>query len=193
MRRQWTLTQEAFDTLLAWFDPDRERAALKYESIRQGLVKLFTWRGFSEAEDMADETINRVNQKVGELAKTYQGDPALYFYGVAKKLMLEVSRQERPVSLPAAAAAPPASDTEERERIHECLEACLAQLPADDRTLILSYYQEARRVKIDSRKEMSRLLGVTPNTLRVRLHRLRLRIQDCVARCLREPPPDETK
>jgi hypothetical protein len=35
---KWVLTREAFERLLAWLDPDRERAGQKYEKIRQKLV-----------------------------------------------------------------------------------------------------------------------------------------------------------
>jgi hypothetical protein len=87
MSRRWTLTKESFDSLLAWLDPDREQSARKYESIRRTLIKIFTWRNVSDAEDLADETINRVAQRVNEVKPYYSGDPALYFYGVAKNLL----------------------------------------------------------------------------------------------------------
>ena len=59
MKKGWVLTQELFDTLLDWLDPDRERAGHRYETIRLRLIKIFTSRGCPEAEELADETINR--------------------------------------------------------------------------------------------------------------------------------------
>ena len=44
-RRGWDLNQEAFDELLAWLNPDRERAGRKYEDIRQRLIRIFMHRG----------------------------------------------------------------------------------------------------------------------------------------------------
>ena len=44
MKKNWELSQEAFDALLIWLDSDREQAALKYERIRGGLIKIFTGR-----------------------------------------------------------------------------------------------------------------------------------------------------
>ena len=35
MKHDWFLSQEAFDALLEWLDPDREQAAIKYEDIRK--------------------------------------------------------------------------------------------------------------------------------------------------------------
>ncbi len=64
MHKEWTLTQAALDSLLAWLDPDRDRAGAKYEAIRTRLIKVFVCRGCPEAEDLADETINRVASKL---------------------------------------------------------------------------------------------------------------------------------
>ena len=79
MKKNWELSQEVFDALLAWLDSDREQAALKYEKIRGGLIKIFTGRACVEPEDLADETINRVAHKLKEIEKDFSGDPALYF------------------------------------------------------------------------------------------------------------------
>jgi hypothetical protein len=52
MNKNWVLSQEAFDALLDWLDPDREQAGIKYEQIRLRLIKIFTGRGCSDAEDL---------------------------------------------------------------------------------------------------------------------------------------------
>ena len=70
MRKDWFLSQEAFDALLKWLDSDREQAAMKYEDIRKRLIKIFTGRDCVEAEDLADETINRVVSKLDELEQS---------------------------------------------------------------------------------------------------------------------------
>jgi hypothetical protein len=44
MKKDWVLTQDAFDKLLNWLDSDRERAGQKYETIRLRLIKIFTCR-----------------------------------------------------------------------------------------------------------------------------------------------------
>jgi DNA-directed RNA polymerase specialized sigma24 family protein len=171
------LTQEAFDALLAWLNPEREQAGRRYEDIRRRLVKIFTYRGCQEPEDLADETINRVARKVGELAGTYSGDPALYFYGVANKIHHESLRKNR--KTPPYQPPPPGSEQE-----YECLERCLEAQGARSRELVLQYYQGDKRTKIEHRRELAGRLGIPINALRIRAHRIRAALRDCVTDCL---------
>ncbi|HEU4594614.1 MAG TPA: sigma-70 family RNA polymerase sigma factor [Pyrinomonadaceae bacterium] len=189
MKGQSNLTQAAFDSLLAWLDADREQAGMKYEQIRRRLIKIFTCRGRADADELADETINRVTLKAQELSKDYDGDPSLYFYGVAQKVFLE-SLRKRPA--PAFVPPPPpptASETDEDEAEYECLESCVGQLPPESRVLVIEYYQNDRRAKIDHRKELAARLGIAPNALRIRAHRIRLTLQRCVEACLAQKLP----
>lgn len=188
MANQWELTPEAFDELLTWLDTDREQAGKKYEHIRQSLIRIFIWRGCGEAEDLADITINRVARKVPGLVQTYVGDPALYFYGVAKNVVLEYRKHElSQVPLPVLSQR---DDMERKEaaadveRRYECMEQCLHELSEANRELIARYYQRERQAKVDSRKELSRQLGISALTLRVRVHRLRTHIYECIQKCL---------
>lgn len=186
MTKQWELTPEAFDRLLAWLGPDREQAGMKYEDIHHSLVNFFTWRGQSEAEELADETINRVIQKLPGLAETYKGDPALYFYGVAKKVLLEYGRREfEKEPLPHWEALKAAEGAhEELGREFDCLERCLRELKGADRELVLNYYREEKRVKIESRRNMAEARGYAANNLRVKIHRIRKTLLACVLACL---------
>src|SRR5437764_14777727 len=93
MSKAHTLTQEDFNGLLEWLGQDREQAGDKYEAIRRRLIRIFISRGCHHAEEMADETINRVTFKLKEIRQDYVGDPALYFYGVANKVHLEYVRK----------------------------------------------------------------------------------------------------
>ena len=186
MKHESALTQAAFDSLLAWLDPDRDRAAGKYEQIRQRLIKLFTCRGRPDAEELADETINRVTLKASEVAKSYVGDPGLYFYGVAHKVFQESVRKHTPrPPLP----QPTPEQSEEAEREYECLERCMQQLSPAARELALEYYRDDRRAKIDHRKELAARLGIAQNALRIRVHRIRATLQECVRGCLGQAQP----
>lgn len=190
-KREQAITAEAFDQLLGWLDPDRERAGERYEEIRRKLIKIFIYRGCQESEELADETINRVIKRIDEVADGYTGEPALYFYGVAQNVYREYLRRPAPQPLPVLAhepsaaavqaAIPPVEDTEQR---HECLEECLRRLPAADRELIVEYYAEEKQAKIDHRKQLTGLLQLLPNTLRRRTQRIRERLRECIGRCL---------
>ena len=69
-KKGWVVTREAFERMLAALHPDSERADEQYVKIRRKLVKLFEWRGCPEADECADETINRVAQKICEGVST---------------------------------------------------------------------------------------------------------------------------
>ncbi|MDQ1637973.1 MAG: hypothetical protein QOF62_1312 [Pyrinomonadaceae bacterium] len=176
--KDWTLTQESFDQLLGWLDPDREISGRKYEGIRTRLIKLFACRGCAESEDLADECINRVAKKLPQIVNTYEGDPALYFYGVARHIHQEYLRR------PAPAPEPIPQTDEESEHEYECLNKCLEELPPDSRNLVLQYYHEEKKAKIDHRKEMALRLGIAVNALRIRAYRIRATLQGCVHACL---------
>ena len=174
----WVLTQEAFDALLGWLDPDRERGAKRYEEIRRRLIRFFAGRKCAAADDLTDETMNRVARKVQE-GLVYVGNTAPYFYAVAHKVYLEHVKP-RPHVLP----PPPPRSTEEVEREHDCLEQCLERLQPRSRELIREFYQEEKQAKIEHRKRLAERLGMTPNTLRVKAHRIRLVLHECVRQCL---------
>lgn len=194
MKKDWVLTQDKFDKLLDWLDADRDRAGRKYESIRLRLIKIFTCRGCHEAEELADETINRVIGRVVELTSTYEGDPALYFYGVSQKVHLEYLRKAhgQPVNLPLAAESSQNTQvidlTSNIEPEYECLERCLEQLPPNNRDLVLRYYQQEKKAKIEHRKSLATELGIAVNALRIRAHRIRLVLQQCVHNCIEQQP-----
>ena len=186
MKNQSAVTQAALDSLLAWLDPDPDRAGAKCEQIRHRLVRLFSCRGCPDvdAEELADETINIVTLKAPEVSKGWSGDPRLYFYGVAKKVFLVWLRSRKPPP-PQDWPTPPGPDeSDENERRHECLEQCLEKLAPASRALVLDYYRNDRRAKIDHRKEMAARLGVAQNALRIRIHRVRATLQECVGLCL---------
>lgn len=187
-RRQADLTPENFGRLLNWLDHDRERAGQRYEQIRLRLIKIFVCRGCAGAEELADETINRVAEKIQQLAQSYVGNPSAYFLGVAENVYLESRRK----TLAYEAELP--ADLEERkdpfrenaELKYRCLEQCMEQLPTQGRELILSYYGSADnpRQKIDSRKALSERLGIGANALWIRAHRIREGLKKCIDACV---------
>lgn len=183
MNKDWVLTKESFDALLAWLDPAREEAGRKYEAIRLRLIKIFACRGCYEPEDLADETINRVSKKLNEIQGTYSGDPARYFYGVANKVHLEYLRR-KPVPVQPVRY----ENSDEIEKEYECLERCILELTPDNRLLVLGYYQDEKRAKIDHRKNLADQLGIAVNALRIRACRIRAALQKCVQSCVNDVP-----
>ena len=179
MKKNWFLSQESFDALLKWLSPNRNQAGQIYEEIRLRLIRIFTARACTEAEDLADETMNRVASKLPEIGGAYSGDPALYFYAVANNVHLEFLRRKPPEPPPIVVDDSP--DMEDRFR---CLEECLDALSADNRDLVIQYYQDERQAKIDHRRLLARRLGIAPNALRIRACRIRASLLKCVEKCL---------
>lgn len=185
MTKRW---EDNFDPLLAWLDPDRDRAGEKYEDIRDSLVKIFSWRGAFDAEDLADEAITRVINKLPEIARSYKGDPAKYFYGVAKNLLWELNRREQSrVELPASDRIEQPAQEAKPDRFEaefDCLKKCLRRLPKAERELFLQYHQQ-EQPNIPYRKELARRRGETPNSLRVTVYRIRATLQSCIRNCVK--------
>jgi len=181
-RADRTLTSVEFDSLLEWLDADRERAGAKYEEIRRRLVKIFMGRACISAEDLADETINRVISKLSAIKSDFRGDPERYFYAVAHNVHREYLGR-KPVQ-PAAAPDAPTSARVELEL--RCLEQCLESLPESERHLLLQYYGEGRKAqeKVDVRNELAKKLGISVATLRIRAFRSKAHLQKCMKRCL---------
>lgn len=197
--KSWVMTGEAFDLLLACLDADRDTAARKYEIIRRKLIKYFECRGCMVAEDQTDETINRVARRIFEGKQIWTTDPASYFYGVARNVLREYwSSPERDFT-PLACLPPlahPLEDTtkmktaqDERLSLEQrlaALEASLAELPGESRDLIVRYYEGEKSVRIRNRRALAEQLGIPPNALRIRMHRLREKLERRVAEHLRQ-------
>lgn len=191
MKKDWVLSQDEFNAMLAWLDPDWERAGTKYETIRVRLIKILTCRGCPSPEELADETINRVASKVPEIVGTWEGDPSLYFYKVAQNIFLEWRRVNiRQVDVPVeeAQSVPAVAAASDEIAEHDCLERCLQQLAEGERTLMLEYYRQQGQAKIDHRKKLATEMGIAVNALRIRAHRIRRSLRQCVLDCLEAQP-----
>jgi len=192
MARDSVIPPESFDEILAWLNPDRDVAAQMYVQLRQDLAKLFIWGRCTDPEGMTDETLDRVAKKVHEVKQSYQGDPRLYFRAVAnnlikenfKKIKTQVSLDD--VDLPAQQTI---ETTEETADIEECFQLCLRKVDSEKRKLILAYYAKEKQAKIEHRHELAQRFGISVETLRVRVFRIRASIEECIERCLKRKAP----
>jgi RNA polymerase sigma factor (sigma-70 family) len=180
---------ESFDELLAWLSPDRDVAADLYLDLRQSLVKIFAWHHCSDPEGMADETFDRVAKQVHRLRQTYQGNPNLFFYGVANNLIREYQRKIKThVSIEDVDLLDEQSpgDDDLAVATEECLRGCLQKLGPEKRELVMAYYAKEKHAKIDHRAEIARKLGISIQNLRVRMRRIRAVLEECIEACLDE-------
>lgn len=184
-----TVTKEPFDALLEWLDPDREKAGQRYEVIRTGLIRIFVSKGLSDAEHYTDEAIDRVVKRLPEIQAKYVGDPARYFHGVARNLILEAGRRRE-----VATDVLPLRITQEvvRSDTSECLSKCLKLLPADKQEFILDYHLYQGHAKVEHHREMAVELSISEGALRTRAHHLRVNLEKCVLECIAQSRQNKT-
>jgi RNA polymerase sigma factor (sigma-70 family) len=173
--------QDDLDALLAWLDPERDIAAQKYETIRAGLIRIFAREGFSDAEDLADETIRRVSKKLPEIRDSYVGEPARYFRGVTRNLIRERYRRKE---IPTDELPEPENKKINQSDEYECLKRCLQFLTREKRELILDFHVYEGHDKIEQHEIMAQELGISEGALRGRAYHIRAKLEDCVLKCI---------
>lgn len=176
-RESWQLGREALELLLGHLDDDRDRAAHKYEDLRRRLIVFFEVRRAAEPEVLADATIDRLSRKLQQGA---HGEALTSFaYGIARLVLLEEVRQRRSrQEAHEEWLAVQALNTE--SELLPYLRQCLAALPPETRQTLLEYYEDDKSAKIEGRRAMAERLQVPLNALRIRMHRVRAKIEECV-------------
>jgi RNA polymerase sigma factor (sigma-70 family) len=194
--RDGNLTKEKFDRLMEWLGKDRETAALKYESIRHDFIRYFSRSVGADAEELADETINRVIEKLPQIIGSYSGDPKYLFFRYARLTRLEhirrLARRELPREddyrtigdLPDPRTfAKAKADAEAEERDESCLVECLRKFRPEEQRMFLLYYQEGNRLQLDWRRSLAAEAGISLNALRLQIHRQKERLYACIVAC----------
>lgn len=186
-KKDWQMTQEGFDKLLASLDEDRKVAGEKYELLRRRLIKFFEWRKSLTPEEHADESLNRVARKLVE--GVVINNLSSFIGGVARRLvyeMFEEMERERKAlgKLPEPVVVIELEDEETDPRL-DCFRSCLKELSEDQRRLIIDYYREDERTRIEQRKRLADALGIPLNALRIRAHRLRMQLDECICNCMK--------
>lgn len=187
---RWQLTPESLEALLQALGPDREAAAREYGRLRHRLTKLFRWRGSIEPDGLVDETLDRVAGKLNEGVEIEADDPFRYVAAVAHRVFHEVLRKElrerRALEQSRYEPEPDPVTDEDRHRLR-CLDECLEKL-GDPSEWILRFYEGEKGIRIRNRKQLATELGITTNALRIRAHRLRAQLEDCVRECAERDP-----
>jgi ElaB/YqjD/DUF883 family membrane-anchored ribosome-binding protein len=174
------ITQENFSRFLEWLSPDSERAGEEYERLRFRLCRFFSLRHCNFADDLADETINRVILKIS----TEEIDNRLgYCLGVAKNVYRESLRKER-THLDIDEVTIAVNAPEQRSFSSECLDKCLERLSSESQDLLFDYFSETKQKKIDLRQRISQSLTMTQTALRMRIMRLKKNLKNCVQECM---------
>jgi RNA polymerase sigma factor (sigma-70 family) len=191
LKEERGLSAIAFTRLLEWLDDGVDSYGEKYLEMRRRLIAYFDRRNRPFADDLADDTLNRIGQTLergGTIGITPQ---ARYCYVVARFVLLEdVRRNHRRVSLNESWHADGESPSPQRlaadlrqtrdesddDRL-ESLDQCLEELTPEHRRLIVDYYRDDGREKISRRADMAKRLGISMNALSIRACRIRAQLQ----------------
>jgi len=183
-----SLTGDSLRKLLDCFDADHDRAGEKYEELRRALIRFYNGRGIFFAEECADEVFDRVSRRLlegVEIKNIYS-----YCYEVARLILLEKlkshDKKRVPLEPEMRSMINHEDDSTEKERMLQCLDRCLQQLPPESRSLIIEYYQDYKRDRIDRRKALARRLGLRRDALANRAQRLREKLEQCILDCLKK-------
>jgi DNA-directed RNA polymerase specialized sigma24 family protein len=69
------------------------------------------------------------------------------------------------------------------EQLLECLDGCLQELPDKERKIIMVYYEGEYGSRIENRKKVAKRFRMNINNLRIRVFRIRAKLEQCVALC----------
>jgi DNA-directed RNA polymerase specialized sigma24 family protein len=194
LKKHWTPSTNAFRQLLTWLDGDVDSGGENYLEMRRRLVGYFGRKNCLSADDLADETLNRVARRLEEEGVLTAEPAARYCYVTARFVFLEHIRRTESnqgsvealagsADLRSSLAAPADPDDENRRKLLNCLERCLEKLQPRDHDLILEYYRGEQRAKIENRRELAARLGLTINAVSIRACRIRDALELCVRTC----------
>ena len=182
--------QTAFDKFLALLDADRETAGVKYESLRVRLIRFFEWRNCETAQELADTVFDRILRKIaeGEKIQNINAYSATVAQFVFKENLRNLARQNEPLEEnPNVRNFAEKSGTEEVETEDlrfDCLEKCLSAMDSETRKLLIAYHDTDERTMIATRRRIAESLEISLNTLRIRVCRLKNKLENCVRDCV---------
>lgn len=194
------LTQTGFDKFLALLDADRERAGAKYELLRTRLIKFFEWRQCETPEELTDTVFDRITKKIleGEQIQNinaYAATVAQYVFKeeYRRRARLVQSIEENPGTEGIITANSSVEQNETDALRFNCLDKCLAGFTDENHRLITAYYDTDERTMIMMRKRLADASGISLNTLRIRVCRLKARLEECTKDCCRKAESSRSK
>ncbi len=176
-------------TLLSKLHPDRERAGEEYVLLWHKLIMYFQSRACLVAEELADETLNRVAKKIA--AGEEPRNILAYCHGFARMVWLEYLKNPGTKRGSLEDVPPtPCLGTDEisRKERHACFYKCLQEIPIEEARMMVEYWYHEDRPNRDVRRELAEKLKISPTALRIRVYRLKKRLDDCIKKCLGETP-----
>jgi DNA-directed RNA polymerase specialized sigma24 family protein len=198
LKKNWSLTAEAFSDLLSSFDGDQEKASLIYEDIRKRLVRQFRANQSLIAEEQADEVFNRIARKISEEKFILdKRNPYPYFHQTARYVLLEYQRQNRRKILGIddlnTSDEPAYNPLEAFEKANEkmqtelglnALRQCRQSLKSQEVEVLDSYNAAVGKDKKLLHQRLAADLGKSQNALKITINRTRKKLVECAKKKL---------
>lgn len=188
------MTSKGYELLLAQLAENNAQAAEEYQILRRKIIYKFIredrGRWNPDHEFLADDVLSRTAEylEAGKIAE--KGVRALAL-GIAKIVWLTYIRKNPlPVdaeSAPETSYQPEVEEESEDARL-ACLRKCLIEICKNDeeRKNLLDYYRQSDNKLLEQRKSIAARLGISTNTLKTRMSRLRDKLRECVSECFKK-------
>jgi len=191
--RMSKLNQDGLRRLLERLGAGFDGSGDEYVKLQSKLIIFFESHGASLAEDLADQTLDRVMRILDEGEREIE-NIRRYTLGVARNILRETWKNPSQEPLPESLSDQPApitpndnpddSSRDLAELRYECCQKCLAEHFSDkDRNLLIGYYLHEGRARIEHHRTLAEELGVSDNALRIRACRLRAKLEERITEC----------
>lgn len=179
-------TREPFTLFLDFLCPgDPDEANRRYLSLHRKLEGYFRLRGMIDPVNDADDTIDRAARKIANGVSVPGVDK--FCIGIARNIVRERFRQKKhedDAFIQFTEDSQNNNNNEEMiEEITNIMRRCFDRLPHDDRDVLQSYCKVPGGIsRPEHRRQLAEKLQSTIEALRIRVTRLRRRLDECVKR-----------
>ncbi len=175
------MTAESLKQLLNAFSSDPAAAGDAFQKLRESLNRYFTVKGDSAPETATDETLDRVARKISE--GTAIEDMTKYGFAAARFVYLERLRLEQKQTTAAKTfyeAHEARAKGEERDDF-ALMRECFGEMSEADRQILRNYFADLPSAElVVRRQDLIDEQQITLNQMRLKIFRLRKRLQNCV-------------
>jgi len=174
---------DPFTALLVFLCPDDpDEANRRYLRLHLRLAGYFRLRGMSDPVNDADETFERASKKIMDGVGIPDIDK--FCMGIARNIVLERMREKKREQSAFVRFLENAQDNSTEilvDRIMNLMKPCFEQLPPEDRDLLQSYCKVPQGdSQAEHRRKLAESLKSTIAALRIKVTRLRRRLEECV-------------
>lgn len=178
---------KSLQRLLEIFSSNQDEAGITYNELRNSLVRFFQIKGDFDPDEAADLTLDRAALKVPK--DTPIENLTGFCFGVARFIFLERVKRTKKLNV--------AADEFYRKRnLSEIVQEtddeffvfrdCFEKLTSAEKLFLRGYFVDLSFSELDKcRRQICLENDITPNNLRLKVFRLRQRLENCVKNKLR--------